>query len=379
MKKFLAGALIIGNLFFMPISHAEVKTYTGVGEYSIGERDTLEIAKQGAKEKAMRNALEKAGVLLQSHSRTEDLQLVEDVITSRTGAILKVLEVVYERTDLVVRATVKVDIDADDLNHRLQVFESSGNNSSPAKTEDDPTSKANNKLEEAVGLMHQGIFDGVLPLLNEAMNIDSNNVIVYEKLGLFYKETKDYPNAISNYDKAIKLNSSNEQVYRGRAECYEAVGEKDKARADLALAKKVAASNQKLDEARKLCEAEDFDAAAPVASEALTLNQNNAFAWEMIGSIYNGKLEYDKAIFYYEKAIVLNPNIGAAYSGLGQAYMEMGKYDKAILNFSKAIEFRPFNASAWIYRSRGECYKSVGENKKAQADFVRAKQLGWVN
>ena len=51
MRKFLIGAMIIGSLLVMPTINAEVKTYTGVGEYMIGERDTLEIAKQGAKEK----------------------------------------------------------------------------------------------------------------------------------------------------------------------------------------------------------------------------------------------------------------------------------------------------------------------------------------
>ena len=120
MKKFLLA--LIAGLLIASTAAAEVKTYEGIGEYAMGERDTLETAKQGAKDKALRNALEKAGVLIQSHSRSEDFELVEDVITSQTGAVLKVLEVIYDREDFLIRATVKVDIDADDLNRRLETY-----------------------------------------------------------------------------------------------------------------------------------------------------------------------------------------------------------------------------------------------------------------
>ena len=76
--------MIIGSLLFIPTTQAEIKTYTGVGEYTIGERDTLEIARQGAKEKSMRNALEQAGILVTSQSLTEDSPFHANALTYRS-------------------------------------------------------------------------------------------------------------------------------------------------------------------------------------------------------------------------------------------------------------------------------------------------------
>lgn len=381
MEKIFLVAVMVVSLLFMPTSHAEVKTYTGIGEYMIGERDTLEIAKQGAKEKAMRNALEQAGVLVVSRSRTEDMELVEDVITSRTGAVLHVREVVYERSDLMVKAIVKVDIDPEDLNRRLQ--NSNGEDRRipppPVDEENEKLYMSNRKVEEANLLMSEGKPDNVLSILNEAMQLDSTNAAVYEKLGWFYKARNDYSNALLNYDKAVKLDPNNGEAYNGRGECYKALGDKDKARADFSQAKKISTAKEKIRMARKLCDEEKYNEATPFASDSLALNPKNAWAWSTIGNIYNGKRDFEKGIFYYQRAIELNPKIGEAYNGLGYAYMQLSNYDKAITYFSKAMEFSPFHASALTYRSRGECYKARGELKKAQEDFVKAKQLGWEN
>lgn len=377
MKKLFLLAVLVGSLLFMPTSHAEVKTYTGVGEYMIGERDTLEIAKQGAKEKAMRNALEQAGVLVTSRSRTEDFELVEDVITSRTGAVLQVREVVYERSDLIVKAIVKVDIDPEDLNRRLQTPKNIP--PSPVNQDNENLYMSNRKVEEANNLMNAGSFDNVLSLLTEAINLDSNNAAVYEKFGWFYKTKNDFGNAIQNYDKAIKLDPNNGAAFNGRGECYQALGDKEKARADFIQAKNINTAREKIRAARKLCDEEKYTEAAPLASDSLALNPKNAWAWSTFGNIYNGERDYEKSIFYYQKALELNPKIGEAYNGLGHAYMQLDKYDKAITYFSKALEFSPFHANALTYRSRGECYKARGDIKKSQEDFVKAKQLGWEN
>lgn len=402
-KSLLMIIFLIANLIVLPAANAATKTYTGVGEYIMGERDTLETAKQGAKEKAMRNALEQAGVLVQSQTRVQDTMLVEDVITAQTGAVLQVLEVVYERKDLLVRATVKVDIDPEDLNYRLKNFE---NKQKVGGT--DNISRSNIKAEQASELLRRGTLDGVLPILTEALQLDVGNASAYEKLGWFYREMKDYDNALLNHKKSLELNpdwywnyaglgrtyfemqdynaaiqnfsifirnnGNEEKVYQLRGEAYKALGKDDKARADFATAKHIAAANEKIKEAQRFCEQGNYDAASPIASEALALNQNNALIWETVGRIYNGKREYDKSIFYYEKAIQLDSKLADAYNGLGRACLELKKYKEAATNFSKYIELNP-KADAFTYQCRGECYQALGEREKAHADFVTARRL----
>ena len=66
MKKFLAALLTAGLMFTTSTVNAELKTYTGTDEYVMSEFETIDIAKQRAKQKAERNAQEKAGVYINS-------------------------------------------------------------------------------------------------------------------------------------------------------------------------------------------------------------------------------------------------------------------------------------------------------------------------
>ena len=125
MKKFLA-ALIAATFFLMPSVNAEVQTYEGTDEYIMNEAENLAVAKERAKEKALRNAREKAGVYIHSYSKMLNFELVEDEIISIVSGILRVLNVHFDTTPLpeangfTIRATVKADIDTDDLEKWLQ-------------------------------------------------------------------------------------------------------------------------------------------------------------------------------------------------------------------------------------------------------------------
>ncbi len=264
-KKFIAALIIGGNLLFTSTLNAAVQTYNGVGEYIMGERDTLETAKQSAKDRALRNALEKAGVLVQSHSRTEDLELVEDVITAQTGAVLKVIETLYEREDLLIRARVVVDIDADDLNRRLESF-----NNMPVA---DKISLANKKVDEAMKFWYDNKNDEAIALLTEAAALNPNDAQIYFKRAMIFVGLGEFTNAgydaekvlrldpnhtdalwirgannllagkhseaIDDLNASIRLNPKNKYAYYFRGLYYKNFGENDKAREDFLRAKKL--------------------------------------------------------------------------------------------------------------------------------------------
>lgn len=62
----LFSMFIISIIFCMPFAHAEVRSYEGVGEYWFGEGETPAMARDRAKERAEQNALEQAGVYVES-------------------------------------------------------------------------------------------------------------------------------------------------------------------------------------------------------------------------------------------------------------------------------------------------------------------------
>ena len=89
--------------------------------------ETLEVVRECAKADAMRNATEKTGVYVKSYSRSKNFELDEDVIETMTANILKLIEKpifqMLEEVDnlegVLIRVTVKVQVDDSDINRWL--------------------------------------------------------------------------------------------------------------------------------------------------------------------------------------------------------------------------------------------------------------------
>lgn len=129
-------------------------------------------------------------------------------------------------------------------------------------------------------------------------------------------------------------------------------------------------------------------------------------------SIAYPKEQYEQAIQDYDKVIERDPNFDNAYNNRGNAYYYLGKYKRAIQDFDEAIECESDFAEAYGNRGaahyylknyeqaladlnksielgllgkdlgkvlyyRGRCYQKLGDKGKAQADFAKAKELGY--
>ena len=123
-KLFFVASIIIVS--FMPVTTAEVRNYEGVGEYVMSDFETKDAAKQRAKERAERNAVEKAGVFVKSYTKTINAIVTDDEIEVIAGGVINILETIY-KTELVddagnfqlVRANIKAEIDTDSINEWL--------------------------------------------------------------------------------------------------------------------------------------------------------------------------------------------------------------------------------------------------------------------
>ena len=118
--------------------------------------------------------------------------------------------------------------------------------------------------------------------------------------------------------------------------------------------------------------------ATEVAIHALT-DADRGFAYGLLGSAYDYKGEYDKAIGYYDKSLAISikvlggehPSVGATYNNIGLAYSNKGEYDKAIGNCEKslAIQLKTLGAEhpsvAASYNNIGGVYDKKGEYDKA--------------
>ena len=64
-----------------------------------------------------------------------------------------------------------------------------------------------------------------------------------------------------------------------------------------------------------------------------------------------------------------------AYNNRALAYMLLGNFKQAIADATKAIQINPKYVPA--YQLRGKIYQKLGDEAKAQADFAKAKELGY--
>ena len=125
MKKFLFALIV--SLLVTATSHAEIQTFTGTDEYTIGETETQADAKERSRLRALRNAQEQAGVLIKSRSRMIDLELVDDEVVTLTEGILKIvgapiheIRLLGDGKGILIHTTITVEIDTDDLDRRLE-------------------------------------------------------------------------------------------------------------------------------------------------------------------------------------------------------------------------------------------------------------------
>ncbi len=101
------------------VAGAAPQTITATGTYIMGENDSPKIAKEAARQEALRIATERAGVYVESYSKTQNMELTEDEVRTISGTVLKVTqETATPQLDGTVwrySVTLTAEIDTDNL------------------------------------------------------------------------------------------------------------------------------------------------------------------------------------------------------------------------------------------------------------------------
>ena len=95
---------------------ASVKEFSAIGEYTMSDYETPAIADERALAYAVRNAVEKAGVYVESYTHAEKMTVTEDTVEAITNTVLQVKNKVTKKITtesgdvrILVEITVQVD------------------------------------------------------------------------------------------------------------------------------------------------------------------------------------------------------------------------------------------------------------------------------
>ena len=150
MRRILWGLVLVLSCWLTGVCSAAPQMITASGVYIMGENDSPKIAKDAARQEAMRAATEKAGVYVESYSRSQNMELSADEVRVISGAVLKVLQekAVPELKDGVWKYTVTVTCEVDTDTIDLKSLLENRNKLEKLQQERDALKKQNEELLE---------------------------------------------------------------------------------------------------------------------------------------------------------------------------------------------------------------------------------------
>lgn len=104
-------------------------------------------------------------------------------------------------------------------------------------------------------------------------------------------------------------------------------------------------------------------------SRAVKLDNENAQAWCIMGSIFNEQ-NSEEAVSCYQKSIELNPVYYLAFRGLGNYYLKKKDFSKAEEYYSEAIGINP-NRFGPIFKNRALARLQLGDKIGCKNDFIQ--------
>ncbi|GJP32684.1 hypothetical protein CLOM_g17285 [Closterium sp. NIES-68] len=184
-----------------------------------------------------------------------------------------------------------------------------------------------------------------------------------------------YKEAIAIYNKLASIPSLRDQVLLGRGSCLNALGQLDKALADLSTA--VAAYPMRTDilmaRAGTYFKMGKTVEAIVDYSRVIDLDPSNAEAvrWRAILSF---NLKYFLAAEKdFQQAIHLDPSLPFVFRGLGLAIGGSGRWRESLAVFAEGVRRHPQDADLW--HTKGRAHKEVGDVEQAIQALLRALQI----
>ena len=157
---------------------------------------------------------------------------------------------------------------------------------------------------------------------------------------------KQFDKAIDDYSKDIAIDPEALSYY-GRARTYWAMGEYEKALADINKSIEMDSSKEDVIARRAAIyfKLGKNDLALADISKAIKLSPNNTTAYIERGDHFLDAGEFEKALCDFDKVLSLDPNDACTYNGRSRVYLGLKKVELACKDSVKAVNEPPFHSN----------------------------------
>lgn len=360
MKKFFHFTIALLIMLSCSICSASEQLIEASGSYVMDSRldETFAGATARAREEAKRAAVEKAGVYLESYSKTIDLMLDTDEVHTVAARLLKIQKEsskmdILEENQSLVKFTVTIEALVDDIDENVlrnmlkdkqkleelvtknkelqEKYDALNLEMAKYKREFDGASETqkieikkevarNNERFSAVDALDKGNnfsfykdYAQALTAYDTALRLDPQLAEAYNNRGIIKYESKQFSAAIEDYNKAIQLKTNYAAAYNNRGSAYAVLGQFQNALNDLQV--------------------------------SLKLNSKSAAAHNNLGSVYLSQKNFVAAIEEYTRALQLNSNYVDAYYNRAIAYYAQGNVEKTLTDLKRAMSLNGNDAA----------------------------------
>ncbi len=199
--------------------------------------------------------------------------------------------------------------------------------------------------------------------------------LMWVNRGYEYRQRKEYDKALSDYNNAIKTDSTYALAFHNRGALYFFTNRDSLAILDFNKALKLDPKNAETWSNRGSALARsghyaeaigDFNKAIQLNPNKVNSYSNRALTFEMLG-------KYEEAIADYYQYLKLKPNEPAIYNNIGIDKQHISKFKESLDDFDKAISIDP---QGIYYLSRSYSWNALGDKTKALADVQVAIKSG---
>ncbi|MBQ9639445.1 MAG: tetratricopeptide repeat protein [Bacteroidales bacterium] len=224
---------------------------------------------------------------------------------------------------------------------------------------------------------HRKNYTNAMHWANRALQEHDKSPRVYNTLGLIcYNQGKDN-NAISHFRKALELDDKNVDTYLNLGAMFTARGNHESAINYLRKGLQQSPKSIKLHYLLGKAYLQRGDVQrATLCYETIIQQLDSLYtpAYNMLGTIYNKKGDYDKAVAYHQKACRIAPSDAESYKCLGKTHTDRGDYVKALRSYQKAVQINDKDHETYCLMAH--LYNKQNNKARETASYKKAAKLG---